>query len=103
MPYQHIFQGQRWQFDGLRDVMAKATPLRSGDALAGVGAASAAERMAARMAKGVPQANGEIAVEPLMDVNIVGQSVLYMANLPPEANVLFHTVMASKMPFVERG
>ncbi|CAN7595607.1 SDR family oxidoreductase [Acidovorax sp. LjRoot194] len=59
--------------------------------------------LASRMAKGVPQANGEIAVEPLMDVNIVAQSVLYMANLPLEANVLFHTVMATKMPFVGRG
>jgi len=59
--------------------------------------------MAARMAKGVPQAHGEIAVEPLMDVAIVGQSVLYMASLPLEANVLFHTVMATKMPFVGRG
>jgi NAD(P)-dependent dehydrogenase (short-subunit alcohol dehydrogenase family) len=59
--------------------------------------------LAARMGKGVPQANGSIAIEPLMDVNIVGQSVLYMANLPLEANVLFHTVMATKMPFVGRG
>jgi NAD(P)-dependent dehydrogenase (short-subunit alcohol dehydrogenase family) len=59
--------------------------------------------LAARMAKGVPQANGEIAVEPLMDVEIVGKSVLYMASLPLEANVLFHTVMATKMPFVGRG
>jgi NAD(P)-dependent dehydrogenase (short-subunit alcohol dehydrogenase family) len=59
--------------------------------------------LAAKMAKGVPQANGEIAVEPLIDVNIVGQSILYMANLPLEANVLFHTVMATKMPFVGRG
>jgi NAD(P)-dependent dehydrogenase (short-subunit alcohol dehydrogenase family) len=64
---------------------------------------NAATEMAERMAKGVPQASGEIAVEPLMDVGIVGQSVLYMANLPLEANVLFHTVMASKMPFVGRG
>jgi NAD(P)-dependent dehydrogenase (short-subunit alcohol dehydrogenase family) len=64
---------------------------------------NAATEMAARMAKGVPQANGEIAIEPLMDVKIVGQSVLYMASLPPEANVLFHTVMATKMPFVGRG
>jgi NAD(P)-dependent dehydrogenase (short-subunit alcohol dehydrogenase family) len=64
---------------------------------------NAATELAARMAKGVPQANGEVAVEPLMDVNIVGQSVLYMANLPLEANVLFHTVMATKMPFVGRG
>jgi NAD(P)-dependent dehydrogenase (short-subunit alcohol dehydrogenase family) len=59
--------------------------------------------LAARMAKGVPQANGEMAVEPLMDVKIVGDSILYMANLPLEANVLFHTVMATKMPFVGRG
>ena len=64
---------------------------------------NAATEMAARMAKGILQANGEIAIEPLMDVNIVGQSVLYMANLPLEANVLFHTVMATKMPFVGRG
>jgi len=64
---------------------------------------NAATEMAARMAQGVPQANGEIAAEPLLDVNIVGQSVLYMANLPLEANVLFHTVMATKMPFVGRG
>ena len=59
--------------------------------------------LAARMAKGVLQANGEIAAEPLIDVDIVGQSVLYMASLPLEANVLFHTVMATKMPFVGRG
>jgi hypothetical protein len=59
--------------------------------------------MAMRMAKGVIQANGEVAVEPLMDVNIVGHSVVYMANLPLEANVMFHTVMATKMPFAGRG
>ncbi len=59
--------------------------------------------LAARMAKGVPQANGTIAVEPLMDANVVGDSIVYMANLPLEANVLFHTVMATKMPFVGRG
>ncbi len=64
---------------------------------------NAATEMAQRMASGVMQANGEIAIEPLMDVNIVGQSVLYMANLPLSANVLFHTVMATKMPFVGRG
>jgi NAD(P)-dependent dehydrogenase (short-subunit alcohol dehydrogenase family) len=64
---------------------------------------NAMTELAARMAKGVPQANGEIAVEPLIDVGIVGQSVLYMASLPLAANVLFHTVMATKMPFVGRG
>jgi NAD(P)-dependent dehydrogenase (short-subunit alcohol dehydrogenase family) len=64
---------------------------------------NAATEMVQRMATGIVQANGEIAVEPLMDVAIAGQSVLYMANLPLAANVLFHTVMASKMPFVGRG
>jgi NAD(P)-dependent dehydrogenase (short-subunit alcohol dehydrogenase family) len=64
---------------------------------------NAATDMAQRMATGIVQANGEIAVEPLMDVNIVGQSVLYMASLPLEANVMFHTVMATKMPFAGRG
>jgi NAD(P)-dependent dehydrogenase (short-subunit alcohol dehydrogenase family) len=59
--------------------------------------------LAARMAKGVPQANGEIAVEPLMDVEHVAGAVLYMADLPLDANVQFMTVMASKMPFVGRG
>jgi NAD(P)-dependent dehydrogenase (short-subunit alcohol dehydrogenase family) len=64
---------------------------------------NAMTELAARMTRGVPQASGEIAIEPVMDVAIVGQSVLYMANLPLEANVLFHTVMATKMPFVGRG
>jgi len=64
---------------------------------------NALTELAARMAKGVPQANGTIAPEPLMDVNIVGDSIVYMANLPLEANILFHTVMATKMPFVGRG
>jgi NAD(P)-dependent dehydrogenase (short-subunit alcohol dehydrogenase family) len=59
--------------------------------------------LAARMAKGVPQANGEIAVEPLMDVEHVAGAVLYMADLPLDANVQFMTIMASKMPFVGRG
>ena len=55
------------------------------------------------MALGVPQANGEIAVEPLMDVQIVADAVLHMASLPLTANVQFMTVMATKMPFVGRG
>jgi NAD(P)-dependent dehydrogenase (short-subunit alcohol dehydrogenase family) len=59
--------------------------------------------MAARMASGVPQANGEIAVEPLMDVAHVASAVVYMASLPLDANVQFMTVMATKMPFVGRG
>jgi NAD(P)-dependent dehydrogenase (short-subunit alcohol dehydrogenase family) len=64
---------------------------------------NAATEMAARMATGVPQANGQIAVEPLMDPEHVGRSVAHMASLPLDANVLFMTVMATKMPFVGRG
>ncbi len=64
---------------------------------------NARTELAERMTQGVQQANGEIASEPMMDVDVVGQSVLYMANLPLSANVLFHTVMATRMPFVGRG
>ncbi len=59
--------------------------------------------LAARMAAGVPQANGEIKTEPLIDPILVGQAVAYMASLPLEANILFHTIMATNMPFVGRG
>ena len=64
---------------------------------------NAATEMAARMASGVPQANGEVAIEPLIDVGHVASAVLYMASLPLAANVQFMTVMATKMPFVGRG
>ncbi|MBS0609074.1 MAG: SDR family oxidoreductase [Proteobacteria bacterium] len=64
---------------------------------------NAQTELAQRMTQGVQQANGQIAAEPLMDVDIVGQSVLYMADLPLTANVMFHTVMATKMPFAGRG
>ena len=59
--------------------------------------------LAARMASGVPQANGQIAVEPLMDVAHVASAIVYMASLPLDANVQFMTIMATKMPFVGRG
>jgi NAD(P)-dependent dehydrogenase (short-subunit alcohol dehydrogenase family) len=59
--------------------------------------------MAAKMTKGVPQADGSIAVEPVMDVANVAKSVLHMASLPLEANVQFMTVMASAMPYIGRG
>ena len=55
------------------------------------------------MKNGVPQANGETAVEPTMDAGHVARAVLYMAGLPLDANVLFMTVMATRMPFVGRG
>jgi len=64
---------------------------------------NAATEMAAKMAKGVPQANGQIAVEPLMDVDHVAQAVVHMAGLPLETNVQFMTIMATKMPFIGRG
>jgi NAD(P)-dependent dehydrogenase (short-subunit alcohol dehydrogenase family) len=64
---------------------------------------NAATEMAARMAAGVPQANGTIAAEPLLDVDHVVNAVRYMAGLPLDANVQFLTVMATAMPFIGRG
>jgi NAD(P)-dependent dehydrogenase (short-subunit alcohol dehydrogenase family) len=64
---------------------------------------NAGTEMTAKMKKGVPQASGEIAVEPTMAVEHVANAVLNMASLPLDANVLFMTVMATKMPFVGRG
>jgi len=64
---------------------------------------NAATEMTERMTKGVPQANGSMMVEPRMDVRHVADAVLYMANLPLDANVEFVTVMATKMPFIGRG
>jgi NAD(P)-dependent dehydrogenase (short-subunit alcohol dehydrogenase family) len=64
---------------------------------------NAATEMTARMSKGVAQPNGTMAIEPTMNVDDVARAVVYMASLPLDANVLFMTVMASKMPFVGRG
>ncbi|QJR13772.1 SDR family oxidoreductase [Usitatibacter palustris] len=64
---------------------------------------NAATPMTERMLKGVPQADGRIAVEPRMDVAHVASAVVYMASLPLDANVQFMTIMATKMPFVGRG
>jgi NAD(P)-dependent dehydrogenase (short-subunit alcohol dehydrogenase family) len=64
---------------------------------------NAATEMTARMAAGVPQANGTVEPEPTIEVEHVARAVVYMANLPLDANVLFMTVMATKMPFVGRG
>jgi NAD(P)-dependent dehydrogenase (short-subunit alcohol dehydrogenase family) len=64
---------------------------------------NAATEMTARMKEGVLQASGELAAEPTMDVGVVARAVLYMASLPLDANVLFLTVMATKMPLVGRG
>jgi NADP-dependent 3-hydroxy acid dehydrogenase YdfG len=59
--------------------------------------------MTARMAGGVPQADGSLRAEPTMDADHVARAVLYMASLPLDANVQFMTVMASKMPYIGRG
>lgn len=64
---------------------------------------NAATEMSERMAEGVRQANGAVMVEPRMNVRHVADAVLYMANLPLDANVEFMTVMATKMPFIGRG
>jgi NAD(P)-dependent dehydrogenase (short-subunit alcohol dehydrogenase family) len=64
---------------------------------------NAATEMAEKMKKGVPQANGTIAVEPTMDPAEVARAVVYMASLPLDANVQFMTVMATKMPYLGRG
>src|SRR5262250_692422 len=86
--------------------LTKSTSLdgRKYDIVCGqVDVGNAATPMTERMAKGVPQANGTVAVEPTMDVDAVAKAVVYMASLPHDANVLFLTVMAAKMPFVGRG
>ncbi|MES2413264.1 MAG: SDR family oxidoreductase [Pseudomonadota bacterium] len=64
---------------------------------------NAMTELSARMAKGVPQANGEIAIEPMMDVREVADAVVHMASLPLSTNVQTMTIMATNMPFVGRG
>ncbi len=64
---------------------------------------NAATDMTERMTQGVMQANGDMAVEPRMDVKHVADAVVHISNLPLEANVQFMTVMATKMPYVGRG
>jgi len=64
---------------------------------------NAVTEMTDRMTAGVLQADGTKAPEPRMDVKLVADAVLYMANLPLDANVQFMTVMATKMPFIGRG
>ena len=64
---------------------------------------NAMTKMAARMAEGVKQARGDIAVEPMMEADEVANAVVHMAGLPLETNVQFITIMATQMPFVGRG
>ena len=86
--------------------LTKVTALdgRKGDIACGqIDIGNASTGMAERMKKGVPQANGTVAVEPTMDPADVARAVVYMASLPLDANVQFMTVMATKMPFIGRG
>jgi hypothetical protein len=64
---------------------------------------NARTELAERMSQGVTQANGDIAVEPMMDVEDAAKAVLFMASLPLDANVQFLTVLATKMPYIGRG
>ncbi len=64
---------------------------------------NAATPMTQRMDQGVPQARGEVEIEPTFDVAHVAETVLYISNLPLETNVQFITIMATKMPFIGRG
>jgi NAD(P)-dependent dehydrogenase (short-subunit alcohol dehydrogenase family) len=76
---------------------------RFGIACGQIDIGNAATELTERMADGVPQANGSIMPEPRMDLQCVADAVLYMANLPLDANVQFMTVMATQMPFIGRG
>ena len=64
---------------------------------------NALTEMAFKMTQGVPQADGRIAIEPMMDPNEVGDAIVHMAGLPLSTNILSMTIMATKMPFVGRG
>lgn len=86
--------------------LTKATALdgrRFGITCGQIDVGNAGTEMTARMKDGVLQADGSVAPEPTMDVDGVARAVVYMASLPPDANVLFLTVMAAGMPFVGRG
>ncbi len=76
---------------------------RYGIAVGQIDIGNAATEMTERMAKGVPQADGSLKVEPRMDVQHVAQAIVYMAGLPLESNVLFMTLKATQMPFEGRG
>ena len=64
---------------------------------------NAATEMTRRMSRGVPQADGSVAAEPVFDARHVADAVLYMASLPLDANVQFLTITATKMPYIGRG
>jgi NAD(P)-dependent dehydrogenase (short-subunit alcohol dehydrogenase family) len=86
--------------------LTKATALdgRAFDIACGqIDIGNAATEMASRLGQGALQPDGSVRPEPLLDVDHVARAVLYMANLPLDANVQFMTVMATRMPFIGRG
>jgi NAD(P)-dependent dehydrogenase (short-subunit alcohol dehydrogenase family) len=101
-PYSAPYTASKHAISGL----TKSTSLdgRKDDIACGqIDIGNADTEMAQRMKKGVPQADGSIAIEPTMDPDHVAQAVRYMAGLPLDANVLFMTVMATKAPYIGRG
>ena len=101
-PYSVAYTATKHAITGL--TRSTALDGRSYDIACGqIDIGNAATEMTERMAAGILQANGSIAVEPRMDVEHVARAVLFMAALPLDANVQFLTVMATKMPFVGRG
>jgi NAD(P)-dependent dehydrogenase (short-subunit alcohol dehydrogenase family) len=101
-PESHAYTASKHAITGL----TKATALdgrRFGIACCQIDIGNAASAMGSRMERGVPQADGSLAPEPVMDVTHVGEAVAFMDSLPIEANVQFMTLMATNMPFVGRG
>ena len=101
-PYSVAYTSTKHAITGL----TKSTALDGRDydiACGQIDIGNAASAMTERMTKGMPQAHGEMAVEPRMDVGHVASAVLYMASLPLDANVQFMTIMATKMPYIGRG
>ena len=101
-PYSAPYNATKHAITGL----TKSTALdgRKDDIACGqIDIGNAATEMATKMADGIEQANGSIAVEPIMDLEHVARAVVFMAGLPLDANVQFLTVMATKMPFIGRG
>ncbi|WP_204011985.1 SDR family oxidoreductase [Virgisporangium aurantiacum] len=101
-PYMIAYTATKHAVTGLTKAIAlEGRPYRIACGQIDIG--NAASDMTAAMSQGVPQADGQVAPEPTMDVRHASNAVLHMASLPLEANVLFLTVMATTMPYVGRG
>jgi len=96
------YGNEQWEFDE-HGLMRRREASINDIAVGQIDIGNAATPMTERMIDGVLQPDGRKIPEPRMDAKAVGDAVAYMASLPLDANVLFMTVMASKMPFVGRG